>query len=263
MGGYLLMVTLVRGAAGTIPLELPRYAYTVITLLVPLVVPHLRFPPRLPGAARLAVLVVVGGCLVGLNAYHRVADTNALEKEVRAGRTAIETVAALVAAGEPAVDEARLKYDLGITMGGVLTVADLRGFLADGWGPEPEGVWPGQDEGRARLRALPTGPWEAASPAPPLLAPGSAPDGCLVVPPGEERRFAVAGAGEFSLKPAGREPPTRVALAWQDAFGTFSQELVVSRRTALTVAAPPAGGAVLGLTNLGERRLSVCGVAAG
>ena len=57
--------------------------------------------------------------------------------------------------------------------------------------------------------------------------------------------------------------PTPVALAWQDSFGTFSQELAVSRRTPLTVAAPPAGGAVLGLTNLGERRLSVCGVAAG
>ena len=37
----------------------------------------------------------------------------------------------------------------------------------------------------------------------------------------------------------------------------------MSRRTTLAAAAPPAGGAVLGVTNRGDKRLSVCGVVRG
>ena len=260
LAAYLLMVTLVRGAAGKIPLEMARYSYPLILLAVPLVVPRLRFPARWPGPARTAVLLLAGGCLVGLNAWQRVADTNAIEREAFGGRVAIETVGQLVAAGDPAIDTLRLKNDLGIGMGGVLTVADLKGFLADGWVPAPPRQWAEREAVRGLLRLFPTGWRDPAPTGPPLLFAQGASGGCVEVRPGGGRRFTVAGAGEFSLESAGRDWPTRVELAWQDGFGEFSQEVVVAGRMALAAAAPPAGGATLGITNRGEKRLSVCGV---
>ncbi|MFH1331510.1 MAG: hypothetical protein ABIJ48_12810 [Actinomycetota bacterium] len=259
LAGYLLMVTLVRGAAGKIPLEAVRYSYPLILLAGPLVVPRLRLPARRPAAGRVAILAVVGGCLVGLNAWQRVADTNAIEKEAFGGRVAIETVGQLVAAGEPAIDTLRLKNDLGIGMGGVLTVADVRAFLADGWVPAPPQQFARKDEVRGLLRFNATREKDSTAP-PPLLLARDVPGGCVEVRLGASRRFTVAAAGEFSLKSAGRDWPTPVELAWRDGFGEFSRDIVVTGRMALATATPPAGGATLGITNRGEKRLRVCGV---
>ncbi len=260
LAAYLLMVTLVRGAAGKIPLEITRYSWPIILLAVPLVVPHLRFPGRWPAAARTAVLLVAGGALVLVNAWQRVADTNAIEREAFGGRVAIETVGRLLSAGEPAITELHLKSELGIGMGGVLTVADLQGFLADGWVPAPPGQWVEREAARVSLRLFPAGRWQTAETAPALTFEGEAPDGCVEVRPGGARRFVVAAAGEFSLEAAGRDWPTTAGLGWRDAFGEFHLETVVSLRTTMAAAAPPAGGAVLRITNLGDKRLSVCGV---
>jgi hypothetical protein len=262
LAAYLLMVTLVRGAAGKIPLEIARYSWPIILLAVPLVVPHLRFPGRWPAAARTAVLLVAGGALVLVNAWQRVADTNAIEREAFGGRVAIETVGRLLSAGEPAITELHLKSELGIGMGGVLTVADLHGFLADGWVPAPSGQWAEREAARVSMRLFPAGRWageeEEAPPA--LTFEGEAPDGCVEVRPGGARRFVVAAAGEFSLEAAGRDWSTTAGLGWRDAFGEFRLETVVSPRATMAAAAPPAGGAVLRITNLGDKRLSVCGV---
>lgn len=264
LGGYLLMVTLVRGAAGKIPLETARYSWPIILLVVPLVVPHLRFPARLPGGARAAVLLVAGGFLVGVNAWGRVAETNAIEREAFGGRVAIETVGEAVAAGEPAIEGLLLKNDLGMGMAGVLTIADVRGFLADGWEPAPPLQFYERDRVRRQLRFLPAEDPEAAAALPPALTSAlDAPGGCVEVRPGGTRRFTVAQAGGFTLEAAGRDWPTPVALSWKDGFGEFTQDLVVTRVTGVTVAAPPPRGAGIVVANLGGKRLTVCGVAEG
>jgi hypothetical protein len=220
LGGYLLMVTLVRGAAGKIPLETARYSWPIILLAIPLIVPHLRFPARAPGRVRVAVVLVAGGFLVGVNAWQRGAEINAIEREAFGGRVAIETVGELVAAGEPAIDGLRLKNDLGMGMAGVLTVADVRGFLADGWKPAPPLPFYERDRVRGQLRFLPTEDPEAAAALPPALALElDAPGGCLEVRPGGTRRFTVARAGGFTLEAAARDRPTPVALSWRDQFG--------------------------------------------
>ena len=172
------------------------------------------------------MLLVAGGCLVGVNAWQRVADTNAIEREAFGGRVAIETVGQLVAAGEPAIDGLRLKNDLGIGMGGVLTVADLQGLPGRRLGARPAAAV-GRARGGARApAALPAGVGGSRRRcgARRCSSRGEAPDGCVEVRPGGARRFTVAAAGEFSLEAAGRDWPTPVELAWQDAFGEFSQE---------------------------------------
>ena len=261
LGGYLLMVVLVRGAAGKIPLETARYSWPIILLAVPLVVPHLRLPARLAGRARVAVLLVAGGFLVGMNTWDRLAETNALEREAFGGRVAIETVGELVAAGEPAIDGLRLKADLGMGMAGVLTAADVRGFLGDGWEPAPPLQFYELDRVRRQLRFFPLErAVEGEATVPALAAAIDAPEGCVEMRPGGTRRFTVARAGGFTLEAAGRDRATRVALSWRDPFGEFAEELVVTRVTALMAAAPPAGGAGLVVSNLGDKRLIVCGV---
>ena len=260
LGAYLLMVTLVRGAAGK-PLEIARYAYPLLLLAVPLVVPRLRLPARLPAAARTAALLLAGTCLVGVNAWQRVAETNAIEREAALGRVAIESVGEMLAAGEPAIDPLRLKNDLLMGTAGVLAVADVRALIADGWAPAPAGAWSDRERVRGLLRVFPAEEGEAA-PLPPLVLAQAGPDGCVDLRPGGGRRFVVAATGEFSLDPVSRRWASPVEVVWRDAFGDFPQEFVVSERLTLTVAGPPAGGAVLSITNLGERYLRVCGVAA-
>jgi hypothetical protein len=211
-----------------------------------------------------AVVLVAGGFLVGMNAWERGVETNAIEREAYGGRVAIETVGELVAAGEPAIDGLRLKNDLGMGMAGVLTVADVRGFLADGWEPAPPLRFYERDRVRRQLRFFPAESPEGAAALPPALSAGlDASGGCVEVRPGGTRRFTVTRAGGFSLEAAGREQPTPAVLSWKDRFGEFAQDLTVARVTAVTVAAPPPRGAGMVVSNLGDKRLAVCGVAGG
>jgi len=149
-------------------------------------------------------------------------------------------------------------------MAGVLTVADVRVFLSDGWEPAPPLQFYERDRVRRQLRFFPLeDPEDGEAAAPALAAALDAPEGCVEVRPGGTRRFAVARAGGFTLEAAGRDRPTPVALLWWDSFGEFAQDLVVSRVTAVIVAAPPPGGAGLVVSNQGDKRLTVCGVAEG
>ena len=263
LGAYLVMLTLVRGGAGKVSLDTTRYSYPVVMLAVPLVAPHLRLPARWPAGVRTAVLILLASGVVGLNAWQRGADTAAIARETSQGRVAISTVGQWVAAGEPAVDSIHLRYDLGIGMAGQLTIADVRGLLADGWEPAPAGLWERADQVQGLLRLNLTGRRNPAPGPPALLFAGETSEGCVAVPPGAERRFTVAAAGQFYLQPAGQGEPGSLSLVWRDGFGEFPREIVVTDRTAVAAAAPPAGGAVLSVFNGGERRLSVCKVAAG
>ena len=157
LAAYLLMVTLVRGAAGRIPLEITRYSWPIILLAVPLSCPTSASPgggrPR-PGrrcCSWWARLVLV-------NAWQRVVDTNAIEREAFGGRVAIETVGRLLSAGrEPAITELHQertghRHGWGAHRGRLARVPGRR----MGW-PAPPGPWVGRRRRASRCGCSPVG----------------------------------------------------------------------------------------------------------
>jgi len=257
--GYLLMVGLLRGAAGQ-PVDRARYAYAMILLAVPALVPRLRLPTRWPTGGRVPALVLIGGLLVGVNGWQRVLKTDDFEAWSLKGRVAMEVLGQALQSGEPALGGIGLRHHLGIETAYTLTVSGVRQFLADGWAPAPPEPWPGWEEARPRLRLVP-GRSDLA-PAVPALAVSEGSEGCVGMEPGNRRRFAVVASGRFHL--VGRRGESApVGLIWRDRFGVFPREVLVAGRMVVAAAAPPAGGARLEVANRGEDRLRVCGVVEG
>ena len=199
---YLLMVLAVRAVESGQGVE-DRHVYGVVVLLVPLLVPHLRFGARWPATARVAVVVAVGGALLGYNAWLRVdATDHIIEARSLRLRTTMEQVGGLIAAGEPAADGLALRDDLGLPAEAGLTVGDVRRLVDDGWAPPPVDL--SEVEGlRAGLRFLPVAALPEGGSAAPLALEGVAQGGCRLLAPGDsvrasgDRRRERAGRGGF------------------------------------------------------------------
>ena len=188
------------------------------------------------------MLLVAGGALVVVNAWQRVVDTDAIEREAFGGRVAIETVGRLLSAGEPAITELHLKNELGIGMGGVLTVADLHGLPGRRLGPAPPGQWVEREAARVSLRLFPAGRWDRGGGGAGAHLCGWAPDGCVEVRAGREP--ALRGGRRRGVLPGGG----RAGLAHDGGIAVErrlrrvpSVETVVSLRTTMAAACSPGG----------------------
>ena len=252
---YVLMVLLVRGGAG-FSIAQARYGYTLIVLAVPLVVPRLRLAAGWPSGVRIAVVALVGGALLAFNAGQWVGRTNDAERFVRQTREGVEAAAAVVAGGEPAIDDLRLAA-LGLPGTAGLKVADIRRLVADGWVPDarPEKVV----VMRVALRMRSTG-LAPEGPGRPLALAGVGQDGCLPVARGRLVTAEVIDSGWFTLARAGGEGRVRVMITWQDRFGEFSLRVGFEVQRAIQLAAP-ASQSFLTIHNRSWETVTVCGLA--
>ena len=200
---------------------------------------------------------------MGSRSWQRAADTNAREREAFGGRVAIESVGQLVAAGEPRHRRPPSEERPGHRHGRGAHRGRPQGLSRRCGVPAPPRQWTEREAVRGSLRLFP----DRAAGAGAVRrrrcsSPRQAPGGCVEVRPGGGRRFTVGGRrGEFSLECG------RPGLADHGGTGLAAtpsasshQEVVVSRADgAWPRLHAPAGGAVLSITNRGEKHLSVCG----
>jgi hypothetical protein len=221
------------------------------------VVPHLRLPAKWPSGVRIAALVLVGGSLVGYNAWQRVKGVDDVEVLCRETRDGVEAVAGAVAGGEPAIDGLRLLTDLGVPGAAGLEVGDVRALVADGWRPaaRPERVAAMQPV--LRMRAA-EGPLQGASGYPLALAGGSE-GGCAVIDGGRAVTARVIGTGWVSLARDEGRGRGKVLLTWRDGFGEFPLQVVFERRRAVELA-PPVGETTVVVRNSSRDPLALCGL---
>ncbi len=234
LGTFLAMVLMVRAEA--FALDQLRYEYSLVLLAVPLVVPHLRLPGRWRTSVRIVVVAVAGVCLLGYNGWLRVDGIDRIERTALRIRDGVEGVAAVLAAGEPAIDDLRLRTALGVRGTAGLTVADVRRLVADGWDPaaRPATV----QKMQVALRISPTGQPRDDAPGRPLALAGVGDEGCLTLDRGMEVTAEVTGAGWLSFRRPAGEEPARVHLTWSDRFGDFAVKPVVGKSLPVRLAAP-------------------------
>jgi len=203
-----------------------RYEYFLVVFLVPVVVPHLKFPERWPSAVPGVILLLVGGYLLGYNAWLRVEASNEImEPRSAAIRGSIERVGAVVASGQPTLDELSLRGDLRLAAGGGVTVGEIRRLIDDGWSP-PAVPASEVEKLRAALRmSLIEGALDGPGDVP-LTADGLAEGGCLLLPPGSSLSARVVSAGELGLAAIGSEKRGGLLLLWRDPLGDFPVKLV-------------------------------------
>jgi hypothetical protein len=252
---YVLMVLLVRGGAG-FSIAQARYGYTLIVLAVPLVVPRLRPAAGWPPGVRIAVVALIGGALLAFNAGQWIGLTSDTERFFRQTREGVEAAAAVVAGGEPAIDDLRLAA-LGLPGTAGLKVADIRRLVADGWAPDAR---PDQVEVMRvalRLRSAGSAP---EAPGRPLAVAGAGQDGCLPIARGRLVTAEVIDTGWFTLARAGGEGRGRVMITWQDRFGEFPLRVGFEAHRAIQVAAP-VSGSFLTIHNRSRETVTVCGLA--
>jgi len=245
---YLLMVLAVRAVESGQGVE-DRHVCGVVVLLVPLLVPHLRFGARWAGVARLVVVAVVGGVLLGYNAWLRVDATDSII-EVRSVRlrTTVEQVGGLIAAGEPAADGLALRDDLGLPAEAGLTVGEVRRLVADGWAPPPVAF--SEVEGlRAGLRFLPVAAVPEGGSAAPLALEGVAQGGCRLLAPGDSVRARVVAAGGVRVGGVPSGQRSRVEAVWEDPAGQFRAMLLFAPGSAWPGRAVWVDGSRSGLTS--------------
>jgi hypothetical protein len=257
VAAYVLMVLMVRGGGGY-AMSQARYGYTLIVLLVPLLVPHFRLPGRWPAGARIVAVALVGAALVGFNAWQRVEEINHIEKLARETRDGVEAVAAVVAGGEPAIDDIRLLSVLDIPGTAGLRVADVRLLVADGWvpGARPDRV--GEMQVALRMRTVGQPPDDA--PGRPLALTGVGEDGCVSITRGRKVTAEVTGTGWFLLERRPTEQRGRVYLTWSDGFGEFEVKVVFGGRRPVQLAAP-VGPSLLTIRNNSRETVRACGLA--
>lgn len=255
---FVLMVGLIRGGGG-VSLEQDRYPFILTLLAVPLVVPHLRLGRNWPLVVRVGVVALVGGSLVGYNAAARLSKTDQIEAGTLAGRSAIEAVAALVGAGEPAIDDVSLKFDLRIPNAGRLLVSDVRLLLADGWEPLPGGA-AAMEALRPGLRVQFAAKVPAGAVGFPLEVTGPIEDGCVPLAAGGSLQARVVRSGWFTLESARPAAPLRGGVTWEDRFGETAVT-VPTRRRAVQVA-EPVGETLLTIDNTSPGTFTVCGIEA-
>ena len=245
---YLLMVLAVRAVESGQGVE-DRHVYGVVVLLVPLLVPHLRFGARWPAAARVAVVVAVGGALLGYNAWLRVdATDHIIEARSLRLRTTMEQVGGLIAAGEPAADGLTLRDDLGLPAEAGLTVGDVRRVVADGWAPPPVDL--SEVEGlRAGLRFLPVAAMPEGGSAAPLALEGVAQGGCRLLAPGDSVRAQVLAAGGVRVGGVAVGERSRLEVVWEDPAGEFRAALLFAPGSAWPGRAVWVDGSRSGLTS--------------
>ena len=253
---YVLMILAVRASSGY-SVEQNRYSYNLIILATPLLVPHLHFGKRWPAAARLAVLAVVAGYLLGYNVWQRLDLVNRIEYTSLRSRAGVEAVAAVLGDGEPAIDDLRLGGDLLIPATAGLRVGDLRPLLADGWVPPPAD--PALVASlRPALRIHDADGIPADGAGAPFELPGVGLNGCVVLKRGEPITAEVLRTGWFALRLQGRQSRAGVELTWRDQFGEFKVNTILNRGRAIQLAAP-VGETHLTIRSGPRRVIRVCG----
>lgn len=255
LGTFLAMVLMVR--AGDYVIDQLRYEYTLVLLAVPFIVPHLRLPGGWRTAVRIGVVAVVGACLLAYNGWLRVAEIDRIERTARQVRDGVEGVAAVLAAGEPAIDDLRLRTKLGIRGAAGLTVADVRNLVADGWAPAARPATVRKMQVALRISTTGAPPDEGSDR--PLALAGVGEEGCLVLDQGGEVTAEVIGTGWLDFRRVEGEGRARLDLIWSDGFGDFKAKLVVGMLRPVQLAAP-VGDSFFTIRNTSGWPVVVCGL---
>lgn len=257
-----------------------RYEYLLVVFLMPVLVPRLRFREGWPRAVQWAVLLTVGGCLLGYNAWLRVdASYRILEPRSAVLRDSVERVGAVVASGQPTIGYLRLRDDLHLPADRALTVGEVSRLVADGWTP-PAVPASDVESLRTALRIYPI----AGPPDPtagfPLAREGWEEGGCLLLPAGSSLSARVMSPGEITLAAVGSERRGGLLIVWQDGFGEFPVRLVFDEGSTspdravwadgsrsrfggeqVLALAPPIGETYLTLENARRAPVFLCGAA--
>ena len=247
---YLAMITLVRIAAGQAQTGAVRYGFNLTFLLVPVLVPHLRFNVRryvqIPVLAILIWLAIAN--LKDLNSVH-----GFWEARGQASREIVETAAALIAAGEPAVPTTSIDFP----RAGMLTAARLEELVDEGWlpvGSSSESIIR-LARGDLRVSVRPTGRIGGVAPT---AAHGEA--GCREIIPGESLILNVVRGGTISVEGLAG---SSASLEWVDQHGIGIRHITLGGRGEqamyVTLAAPDDQAEVTITTD--SNPVIVCGLA--
>ncbi len=242
---YLAMVGLVRVGTGTAAVGSSRYAYNVILLLAPVLVPKLR--PRHWWVTVPVVTTLV--VMAGLNLRQLESGIRYWNAHGAAGRIEIETAAALIARGEPVVNGALLRGPASRRL-----AADALGpLLDDGWGPPLSGSREVVEQMRAGLRMRRSLDIESVGVSP--LAPGVT-SRCIKLERAASQRLVVEDHGTVTIHP---QRHTRLAMTWVDEFGAGRWSFSL-RKPHMVELADPVTTATVTIEVLGPGPVRVCGL---
>ena len=242
---YLTMVALVRVGPGTAAVGSSRYAYNVVLLLAPVLVPKLR-----PRHWWVTVPVVTGlVVLAGLNLSQLQSGIRFSNAHGAAGRIEIETAAALMARDEPVVNGALLRGPASRQ----LAADALRPLLDDGWEPPLSTDQDLVEQMRAGLRMRRSLNVEPVGVSP--LAPGAT-SGCIELGGAASQRLVVKDHGTVTIDPLRR---TQVAMTWVDELGAGRWSFSL-RKPHMVEFADPVTTATVTLEVLGPGPVQVCGL---
>jgi hypothetical protein len=207
-GVYLPMVVFRRVATGQASAEAIRYAYVLMMLIVPALVPTVRVTRRLVkvGALAVAGVVLVGNVLVLRD------DLAEWERIGQSSRRVVTAAADLLLAGEPALPAASPDPP----RDGQLTVQGLRRLLDDGWRPQASLSADVVTVARGNIRLLAQEGFRTVERGPRTEAPLDE-DGCAALRENGSIEMFVDRSGPISMTGG---TGAVVAFEWSDSWGT-------------------------------------------
>lgn len=247
-GVYLPMVVLRRVATGQASAEAVRYAYVLMMLIVPALVPTVRVTRTVVrvGALAVAGIAFVGNVLVLRN------DLAAWEHIGQSSRRVVTAAADQLLAGEPALPAASPDPP----RDGQLTVEGLRRLLDDGWRPQAGGSADVVGVARGNIRMLAQEGFRTVERGPRAEAALDG-DGCAELSEGGSIEMLVDRSGPISV--AG-EAGAVAALEWSDSWGAGVMDVPAGSGPWIVWLADPGDDpAVLRATSVGAP-LRVCGL---
>jgi hypothetical protein len=231
-------------------LDRDAVATNVALLVAPAVFSHVRlnrrWMPALVGIA-LGVLAVSHAFRLEAGLEDRIGDVNAT-------RPVVESMAALIARGEPYAPQLELTE---LTNSAQLTLGGLARLVGDGWDPGPPQV---ESEAMVRLRVSFSGTAPDDAPRPEIVGITVQEDGCAVTTRGAAAVLRVTGLARVTLRASHRG---ELEVVWQSNRGGGRASLTLAKRAARDLFLfGPRGGATVTLDVAEARSLTVCGVVA-
>jgi len=253
LAAFLAMVVMVRTG-----FDQARYDFNPAVIVVLLAAPHLDALGRDRPPARYALIAAVVIWLIPYNAWARAEGIEFREGHETVIRERLESLAAMIADGEPTLDDLRTDRDLAIPYTR-LTVADVRDLVAGWWSPPPgDGAVSSELRPLLRMEVRYGADRAGAAEGDPLAVEGVR--DCLVLPPGQTLQTDVVTGGTITLTPSLRNQGGVAELEWHDRFAVTTHTLEMDRRAVVDLA-PPTSPTRLVIHSDRAADIEICGFA--